>query len=244
MDTGKCGTGYKTSDMQELKHVKGSVITKVNTDFKNSHRFSDGTTIRLERDRNRFDKNYTTISQGEVVDAEYIPAGATIFFHHNASHEMYRIYNYKTISGGEIASNIQYFSIPEDQCYLWRIGEGPAEPLRGFVTALRVFKPYTGVIHGIEPAKLKNTLYITSGKLKGQVVRTLKACDYEIIFNNLAGVEERVVRCRHWDYSDEEREEIVAIDNGATKKVNAGELHIGLTVTDCKPLKSLQNAST
>ena len=176
------------------------------------------------------------------MDAEYIPAGAIIYFHHNATHAMFEIFNYKTISGGEIAANVKYFSIPEDQCYLWRIGDGPLEPLRGFVTALRVFAPYTGILQGIEPKKLKDTLYITSGKLKGQVVRTLKACDYQIIFQDINGRENNIIRCRHWDHADEEREEIVAIDNGATKKVIAGELYVGIEISDAKPLKSLQNA--
>ena len=48
----------------ELKHVKGSVITRVKMDEKDSHTFSDGTKIILERDRENFDKNIRPYLRG------------------------------------------------------------------------------------------------------------------------------------------------------------------------------------
>jgi hypothetical protein len=230
--------------MSNLKAAKDHVIVKVKMDEKDSYTFESGMKIALQRDTENFDKKYTTISQGLVIHSEYIPAGATIYFHHNATHEMYELFNYRPVSGNEIASNIKYFSIPENQCFLWREGNGQPQPLKGFVTALRVFKPYKGILQGIEPTLLKNTLYVTSGELLGKVVRTLKACDYEVIFNNLQGREERIIRCRHFeDDEHNDREEIIAIDNGATKKVEKGELYLGLSTSDAKPLNSSTHAT-
>ena len=230
--------------MSELKAAAGRVITKVKMNEKDSYTFSNGTKIALQRNTERFDKNYTHISQGEVIDSEYIPKGATIYFHHNATHDTFRIFNYNTLNAKEIADDIRYFSILESECYLWRMGNGPLQPLKGFVTGLRVFVPYNGILSGIEPKQMKDTLYITSGHLAGQVVRTLRSCDYEIIFQGLSGREERVIRCRHYEDEEGDREEIVAIDHGATKKVKEDKLLIGLSVSDCKPLKELQNVNT
>lgn len=229
--------------MELLKAAKDHVVVKVDMDFKNSHTFLDGTKIRLERDTNEFDKKYTTISQGEVIHSDYIPAGATVYFGHNSTHAMYELFNYKQVSGEQIASNIKYFSIPENQCYLWQEGDGKPQPLKNLVTALRVFKPYTGILQGIEHTILKNTLYITSGELKGKVVRTLKACDYEIIYNNPKGREERIIRCRHFEDEYSEREEITCIDNGSTQKVVEGKLYVGISTSDAKPLNSPTHAN-
>jgi hypothetical protein len=229
--------------MSKLTHVEGRVIVKVGLDDKNSYKFENGTVIRLERDRNDFDKKYTTISQGTVISSNYAPSGATIYFHHNATHDSSKVFDYNTLNADEIANQIYYFSILENECYLFRIGDGPIQPFKGYATALRIFVPYTGILHGIEPKKMKDTLYITSGEYKGKVVRTLRSCDYELIINGPTGREERYIRIRHFeDVADHEREEIIAIDHGATKKVNAGSYLIGLTELDAKPLKELTHA--
>jgi hypothetical protein len=230
--------------MNELKAVEGRVIAKVKMNEKDSHTFSNGTKIALQRNTERFDKNYTHISQGVVVSSDYIPAGAIIYFHHNSTHDTFKIFNYNSLSAQDIADEIAYFSIPENDCFLWREGEGPIQPLKGFVTALKVFIPYTGILQGIDPKEMKDTLYITSGEYTGIVVRTLRSCAYEIIFQGLANREERVIRCRHFENEEHEREEIICIDHGTTKKVLNGEYHIGLSISDCKPLKSLQNATS
>jgi hypothetical protein len=110
-------------------------------------------------------------------------------------------------------------------------------PLKGFATGLRVFIPYKGVIEGIPNEQIKNVLYITSGEFKGKVVHTLKACDYEIIFIGTKGVEERIIRCRHFEDECNEREEIVCVDQYLTDKVNKAELLIGISENKSQTLK-------
>jgi len=97
-----------------------------------------------------------------------------------------------------------------------------------------VFEPYKGPIVGIEPKQIKNVLYITSGELKGKVVHTLKACDYEVIFMGNNGYEERIIRCRHFENEINEREEIIAIDPILTKKTLKSELLVGISPKDAK----------
>ena len=219
-----------------LKHTHGRVVVKVWMEEKNFHTFEGGQVIRLERKYDNFQRNYTEASQGEVMSSENIPEGATILFHHNALTEENRIFNYKSLSGSDIASDIRYFSFPELQAYIWKIPDGYWQPIKGFATGLRVFEPYKGFIQGIPPKKLNNILYITSGEYKGQCVMTEKASDYEVIFQD-NGRERRIIRLRHFeDEPEHEREEIILVHHNFTKKVNKGELLLGLTPSDAKPL--------
>lgn len=224
--------------MSELKHVKGRIIVKVDEEQKNHHTFSFGTTIRLERNFDNFDRKYTAQTFGIVVDAENIPKDALILFHHNSLHETYRIYNHSQLSGEDIASGIKLFSIMERDCFFWKLpNEDKWNPTKGFATALRVFQPYTGIMQGIEPTLIKDVLYVTSGELKNKVVKTVKASDYQITFRNELGVDENIIRFRPFGNEEEGREEeAIAIMEDMTKKVKKGDLLIGLTKNDCKPL--------
>lgn len=250
----------------QLKEVSNRVIVRVDMNEKNSHRFEDGTVIKLERAYNNFNMRYTQAVQGKVISAEHIPEGATVLFHHNSVHDVNRIFNYGTISGEEIASDIRYYSVPVEECYLFHVEhkikadknktvELPNEykkhfnrsdfefnewqPCKGFATALRIFEPYKGIIEGVEPTEIKNKLWITSGEYKERCAMTLRACDYEIIFQD-NGREERLIRVRHWEDEEEhEREEIVAIDDTTTDKILNGELLVGLNKSDCKQINKL-----
>lgn len=222
--------------MEQLKATKDRVIVKVDTDAKNSFTFQDGTKIRLERDYNNMDRKYTQISQGEVIHSEYIPEGAVILFHHNGSHDVNKVFNYKALSGEETASTVKYFSIPEAMCYLWKMPGGEWQPLKDFATGLRVFKPYTGVISGIPPTLIKNVLYLTSGEYKGIVCHTVRAADYQVIFQGDNVREESVIRCRHFENEESDREELIAISHDLTQQVNEGKLLVGITLSDAKPI--------
>jgi hypothetical protein len=222
----------------ELKHTEGRIIIKADKDGKNWHTFSDGKRIRLERDYDNLDRKYTAQILGEVVSGESVPRGAMILFHHNAIHPVNQILNHSQLDGEEVASDVQIYSISEGECYLWKMpNEKGWKPTNGFVTALRVFKPYLGDLEGVFPEKLKEVLYITSGQLKGKVCHCLKACDFSLIFNNEEGREETIIRARHFEGEElNEREEITAISQELTKKVKKGILYVGLSERDCKQL--------
>lgn len=218
-----------------IKHANGRIVVKVWMEEKNFHTFEGGQVIRLERKYDNFDRKYTQPIQGEVMSCDHIPSGAKIVFHHNSLHDSNRIFNYTPLSGNDIASEVQYYSIPELEAYLWKVEGEDWQPVKGFATGLRVYEPYKGILHGIPPKLIKDTLLITSGLLKGKVVMTVKAADYELIFQD-KGRERKVIRIRHDDAEDIEREEVQLIRNDLTEKMNNGELLAGLTNSDAKPI--------
>lgn len=221
-----------------LSHTEGRVVIKVDVEWKNQHTFqSTGLIIRHERKYNNLNKRETEPVNAFCVSGDNIPEGAEILIHHNSTHPVAEIFNHKPLSGDAIADTVKYFSIPETQCYLWRKNSNEKwMPLNGFATALRVFEPVRTQFYGIAPNLIKNTLYITSGELSGTVVRTLKASDYEVVFRNEKGVEERVIRLRHFPNEHSDREEITSLDHAYTERVNSGDLYIGISVTDAKPI--------
>jgi len=213
-----------------LKHTYGRVIIKVDLQLKNYTTFSDGSKIRLERQFNNLNRRETEPVQGIVISAEYIPIDSEILISHNALHDSNRIFGY-----GSGSSDVQYFSIPEYECFAWRNKDGELNPMKHFDFALRVFKPYEGMILGMPPTLIKDTLYVTSGKLKGNVVKTLKGCDYVIIYQGQDGKEAQIIRFRPFgDPETKREEEAIAILNDLTDLVNNGKLKIGITEKDCE----------
>ena len=223
----------------KLKAPSNRVIIKVDLESKNSHTFKDGTKIKLERVYDNFNMRYVKPVNAEVVDAKDIPAGAEILIHHNATHDTYKIFNYQRPTT-EASSYIQYFSIPIEECFMWREGKGSIwNALNNFVTALRIFKPYKGMLQGIEPEVMNNKLYITSGELKGRAVNTVISSDYEIIYQNDDGTEGRIIRLRYYPDGND-RNEIIAINDNMTELVESGELLVGYNKSDAKQLKEVE----
>ena len=68
------------------------------------------------------------------------------------------------------------------------------------------------------------------------MVKTLVACDYQIIYQGKNGREENLIRFRPMgDPKNKREEEAIAILNDETKKVLSGEYLIGFTTSDAKP---------
>ena len=223
----------------KLKAPSNRVIIKVDLESKNSHTFKDGTKIKLERVYDNFNMRYVKPVNAEVVDGKDIPTGAEILIHHNATHDTYKIFNYQRPTT-EASSDIQYFSIPIEECFMWREGKGSIwNALNNFVTALRIFKPYKGMLQGIEPEVMNNKLYITSGELKGRAVNTVISSDYEIIYQNDDGTEGRIIRLRYYPDGND-RNEIIAINDNMTELVESGELLVGYNKSDAKQLKEVE----
>jgi len=208
------------------------IFIKCDLQYKNSHRFSEGHTITLNRDVDNFDKRITRPINAIVIDAENIPKGAEILMHHNSIHDTYKLFDYKELGGDYIQSTIRYFSIPESECYAWRLN-GEWHPCNGFEFGLRVFKPHPNYFLDLLPVLVKNKLYITSGELKDKIVITKTASDYEMFFQDKNGKEAKLIRIRHFDEPENIREEIIAVDNEATEQFKNGNLLIGYSPTNC-----------
>jgi hypothetical protein len=211
------------------------VIIKVDLESKNSHTFKDGTKIKLERQYDNFNMRYVKPVNAEVVNAKDIPEGAEILIHHNATHDTYKIFNYQRPTA-EASSDIQYFSIPIEECFMWRTEKGSTwNALNNFITGLRIFEPYNGFLQGIEPSLIKNKIYVTSGELTGNVVGTVISSDYEIIYQNDDGTEGKIIRLRYYPEGND-RNEVISVEHEYTERVNNGELLVGYSISDAKKL--------
>lgn len=227
-----------------LKNVHKRVVVSVDIEGKNWHQFEGGPKIRLERDWDNFNLRHTKPVNATVISAEDIPEGAEVLIHHNATHDTNRIFDIGELSGKEEGSDIKYFSLSIEECYAWKDKKHPDwQPLPGFAFALRIFKPYEGVIQNIEPTQLKNMLWCLTGSYKDLAVHTLKAVDYQVIYQESNGREGNLIRCRPDGEEESQRDpEFVAIDHSITKKILNGELLVGLSKSDAKPLNKIQHA--
>jgi len=211
------------------------VIIKVDLESKNSHTFKDGTKIKLERQYDNFNMRYVKPVNAEVVNAKDIPAGAEILIHHNATHDTYKIFNYQRPTA-EASSDIQYFSIPIEECFMWREEKSSTwNALNNFITGLRIFEPYNGFLQGIDPSLIKNKIYVTSGDLAGNVVGTVISSDYEIIYQNDDGTEGKIIRLRYYPEGND-RNEVISVEHEYTERVKNGELLVGYSISDAKKL--------
>lgn len=228
-----------------LLHTYGRVIVKIDLEKKNWHTFSNGLVIRRERQWNELNRRISEPVNATVVSGENILADAEILIHPNCTHDVNRIFNYKKLSGSEEASDVKYYSVREQDCFLWLDANNIWQPIKPFETALRVFVPYEGILEGVEPRCLKDTLYVTSGELSGKVVKTIKASDYCVVFQDINGQEGQIIRFRPHGYEDKSNSqnnrepEAIAILHHETKKVKSGKYLVGISVKDAKPIKEL-----
>lgn len=227
----------KLKEEDFLIHAEGRVVVKLDIENKNYHTFEDGTKIRRERLFNQFNRRIAQPVNCIVISGEGIPKDAELLVDHNAFHETNRINDYKNLFESEDSDRVRYFSLERYECYAWRVGNEKWNPIYPYEFALRVFKPYTGVLENIEPELLKDTLFVTSGSLSGNVVKTLKGCDYEIIYQNTSGREGNLICFR--PMGDDKRkleEEAICILHELTDKINNGEYLIGYEIKDAKQL--------
>lgn len=235
----KIAISESAKQINGLKHIQGRVVVYVDVEAKNWHTFSNGTKIRRERNFNDFNRRVTQPSNAIVVSAENIPIGSEILISHNALHDSNRVFDYTPLSGDASVSDVKFYSIPMHECFAWRDGEGELQPIENFAFGLRVYEPYGGLMQGVPPSKIKDVLYITTGDLKGLVVHTLIASDYEIVYQGQAGREENLIRIRNSEDESFDREEVICINHELTERVNNEELLIGISETDAKSLNEI-----
>ena len=225
------------SEEDFLIHVDGRIVVKLDIENKERYTFDGGLTIKRERRFNQFNLRIANPVQCTAISGEGIPKGAEMLVDHNAFHESNRINDYKNSFENDGSDRVRYFALPTYECYAYREWKGDWKPMPPFEFALRVFKPYTGILEGIEPTVLKDTLYVTSGELKGNVVKTLKGCDYQIIFASDDGREDYLIVFRPFgDLKRHMEEEAIAILHEETEKVNSGEYLVGYELSDAKKL--------
>lgn len=223
----------------ELRAIHNRVIIKVNTDAKNWHQFENGVKIRRERKYNEFNRRITEPTNGVIISGEGLPEGAEILVSHNALHDSNRIFDYGDLSGEQQLADIKYYSVPIDECFAWKDIDGTMRPIKNFGFGLRVFKPYQGRLQGIEPTIINDVIYVTTGELKGLICHTVKAADYQIVFQGENDREDCLIRFRHSDTEELDREELTCINHELTESFNQGDLLVGYEAKDAKKIKDL-----
>lgn len=230
-ETAKSNDNKMLLSDETIKSVKGKIVVKLDLDSKNSWQFENGMKIRYERNFNNMNRNYTQPVNCIVIDGEGITKGSEILVKPNAIHDSYRIFDYKQEYG-----NVRYYSVNPEFCFAWHNG---CEwiPFGVFDFALQVYQPYEGVLHGIESKMLKDYLYVTTGKLKGYVVKTLVASNHKVTFQDINGREGNIIKFRPFGDKNRRMEaEALYIDNNLTQKVNNGKLLVGTDISDARKI--------
>lgn len=226
----------KIQEEDNLRHVQGRVVVKIDMDYKNTHTFSDGTIIRRERQFNDFNRRVTQPVNCFVISGEGIKKGAEILIHQNAIHDSNRIFDYKDSN-----DDIHYYSIHNDMCFAW-YDEDKNEwlPIKPYEIALRIFKPYEGLVLGLPPTQIKDALFVTTGEFKNKVVKTIVASDFEVIAQNRNGKEFSLIRFRpEGDPINKREEEAICLLPDITDKVLSGEYLLGYSESDCKTIQEI-----
>jgi hypothetical protein len=192
-----------------------------------------GVVLERPRDYDNLNHRETKISQGWVVNSDYLPIGSEVLVSHNSFHDTNRLFGLDI----EIELlNIGVYAVPKMETYCYKYGSKKWNACEGFLLGMKLFEPYNGIIEGIEPKEIKRTLFVTSDcKLKHKVVDTVNAAVLPIVFNDEDFNEIIINRIRHFpNESDNVREEVLCINQEKTKKVLKGELLIGNNKSDCK----------
>ncbi len=224
----------KLSEEDNLIHVEGRVVVKIDIDSKDSWTFESGQKIEYKRRFNNFNQREASPVNCHVISGDGMNKGAEILVHPNSIHESNRIYDYKDSN-----DTIRYYSILNEMCFAWHDGK-EWRPIEPFQFGLRVFKQYEGVISNIDPEVVKNVLFVTSGEFKNKVVKTIVACDYEIVFQGRNGREQSLIRFRpSGDPKTKREEEAIAIHEDLTDKVLSGEYLVGYTISNAKTIQEI-----
>ncbi len=223
----------KLQGEDNLIHVEGKVVIKIDMDSKDSWTFQNGMKIEYRRRFNNLNVRETSPVNAITISGENINKGAEILIHPNAVQDSYRIFDYK-----DSVDTIRYYSIPIDMCFAWHDGNDWC-PLPPYAFALNVYKPYEGILTGIEPTQLKDTLFVLTGELQNKVVKTIPFSSYIIVFQGKNGREQQIIRFRPFgDEKNGREEEAVAVLNDVTEKVLKGMFIVGISISDAKKIKT------
>ena len=225
----------------KMKALTGFVIIKIDTRQKERYRLG-GTDIVLDITRGfNWNQREDRPTLATIIDGENLPSGTDVLVNYLALEPVYEILDEDILTKHEKQQGYKILSIPNDMCFAY-FHKGEWHPCKEYLITMRVYKPYGGMLLGVEPVLVKNIMYVVKGysegtekdkvDLSGKVAVTLDWADYEIIWTNRDNQEERIIRTRD--------REVIGIDNSALEKINKGEYLIGLSPKTAKKLKEWQ----
>jgi hypothetical protein len=223
-----------------MKSIKGCVIFKVDTKQKWKYNLTDDIQLHIEKNFN-FNLREDRCSRGYCINGDKIPFNAEILFHHLGSEPNYEVpYQHEFLTELEIHTGFKIFTVPEDMVFAYRTTEeGEWIPYKQFLITKRIFKAVNSSLSLAKFERVKNKLYVVSGKdewdgeetdLAGKVMMVTENSDYEIIFHDTKNKPQSVIRTR-W-------RELLAIDESMTKDVKSAKYFVGLGENDCQPLNN------
>ena len=220
-----------------LENTPRRVLIEVDITQRNTYRFDNGTELIMFPKTNEFDRRKWMPVSGLVISSDSIPCQSEILVEHNSLEPVNAVVEYENSN-----PNIKMYSVPEMECYAWRLPDQDRwHATKYYAIAERLFKPYAGILQNIKPERIKNTLLILSGELKGNVVHILKDGEYEIIYQDRNGKPNQLLVTFNapaeeiGDMVVDAKQEVIAIDYFLTEKWLNGELYAGLTPDHAKP---------
>lgn len=223
-----------------MKALRNRALIKMNLKQNAKYAFDSGVVIDLEHGFN-FNLREDRGTKGYIIDGCGLPEGTEVLVHYLSSEPQYLVSNEEILTEEEKTEGYKVFAIPEDNVFIYMDKNGEWKPCKEFLITTRIYKPYTGIMVGVEPQLVTNRMYVISGSddwddeqndLSGKVLVTLDHADYEIIFYSKDNKEGRIIRTR--------TREIQAVDEFLTKKVKKGEYIIGRSPSEAKTLNQFQ----
>lgn len=223
------------------KALKGYVIIKMDTRQRERFRLG-GTDIVLDISRGfNWNLREDRPALAEIIDGENLPKGTDVLVNYLAIEPVYEILEEEILTKHEKQQGVKIFSIPNDMCFAY-FDKGEWRPCKEYLLTMRIFKPYTGKLAGIEPTLVKNRMYVFKGfsegenetkvDLGGKVAVTLDWCDYQIVWTDRNNKEQNLIRTRD--------REIIGTDDGLLKELKKEKYLMGLTAKTAKTLKEWQ----
>ncbi len=218
-----------------MQALRNKILIKIDMTQKEKYALTKDTTIFISRGWN-FNLREDRATMGYVVHGNDMKEGTPVLVHYLSTEPSYAVDNENILTEEEKREGFKIRNIDVGMCFCWFDGKN-WQPCKGFLITKRIFKPYKGLLVGIEHELIKKRLYVVSGvdeydgsitHLNGIVCCVTENSDVELIFHDAENKEGRVIRTMS--------REIEALDFAMTDQVIKGELLIGLSPNNCSTL--------
>ncbi len=219
-----------------MKALYGSILVKLDTKQKEKYNLTKDVKIEIERGYN-FNLREDRASMGYIVEGGGLKEGDYCLLNYLALEQGYIIQDENILTKEEKKEGFKVLSVPKDMVFATSPDGKDWTPCKNFFLTLRIFKPYGGMILGVEPELVKEKLYVVKGfdeydgkktDLSGKVMCVTANSAYVIEWHNTENREEKLIRTMG--------RELLAIDHSMTDEVKKGNYLIGIETTDCKKL--------
>lgn len=218
-----------------MRALRNKVLIRIDMTQKEKYSLGNGKTLHWQRGFN-FNLREDRATYGYVVDGNGMKEGTPVLVNYLSTEPSYAADNETILTEEEKKEGFRIRNIEADMIFCYFDGE-KWQPCKGFLITKRIFKPYNGLLVGIEHERIKGRLYVVKGfdeydgevtDLSGKVCCVTPHSDVELIWHDESSRERRLIRTMN--------REIEAIDNDMTEQVKNGELLVGVAHNYCSTL--------